>query len=112
MTASSAAARAELAPTGKLRAGINFQNTLLTAIGPNGEQLGVACDLVRELARRLDVPLEILHYKSAGSLADSVKTALGSAGSSFMSFASGLMRRFSGHKRARGAANAADDEGR
>ena len=68
------AARAELAPTGKLRAGINFQNKLLTAIGPNGEQLGVAVDLVRELARRLAVPLEILPYQSAGSLADSVKT--------------------------------------
>jgi polar amino acid transport system substrate-binding protein len=68
------AARADLTPTGKLRAGINFQNPLLTAIGPNGEHLGVACDLVRELARRLDVALEILPYQSAGSLADSVNT--------------------------------------
>ena len=73
-TAIPPAARAELTPTGKLRAGINFQNTLLTSLGPNGEQGGVAVDLVRELARRLDVPLEILHYKSAGSLADSVNT--------------------------------------
>lgn len=67
------AARAELAPTGKLRAGINFQNVLLTTLGKNGEQGGVAVELVRELARRLDVPLEILPYKSAGSLADSAK---------------------------------------
>jgi len=64
------AARAELAPTGKLRAGINFQNVLLTTLGPNGEQGGVAVELARELARRLDVPLEIIPYKSAGSLAD------------------------------------------
>jgi polar amino acid transport system substrate-binding protein len=68
------AARAELAPTGKLRAGINFQNVLLTTLGPNGEQGGVAVELVRELARRLDVPLEITPYQSAGALADAVKT--------------------------------------
>ncbi len=74
MTTPSAAALADLTPTGKLRAGINFQNTLLTQLGPNGEHLGVACDLVRELAKRLGVPLEILHYKSAGSLADSVNS--------------------------------------
>src|SRR5215510_9566691 len=66
------AARAELTPTGKLRAGINFQNQLLTTLGPNGEQGGVAVEFARELARRLDVPLEIISYKSAGALADSV----------------------------------------
>lgn len=68
------AARAELAPTGKLRAGINFQNTLLTVTGPKGEQGGVAVELVRELARRLDVPLEIIPYKSAGSTTDAVRS--------------------------------------
>lgn len=68
-----AAARAELAPTGKLRAGINFQNVLLTTQGPNGEQGGVAVELARELAKRLDVPLEIIPYKSAGALADAVR---------------------------------------
>ncbi len=67
-----AAARAELTTTGKLRAGINFQNQLLTTLGPNGEQGGVAVEFARELARRLDVPLEIISYKSAGALADSV----------------------------------------
>jgi polar amino acid transport system substrate-binding protein len=68
------AARAELAPSGKLRAGINFQNVLLTTLGPNGEQGGVAVELSRELARRLNVPLEIIVYKSAGSAADAVRT--------------------------------------
>src|SRR5262245_28617434 len=66
------AARAELTPTGKLRAGINFQNQFLTTLGPNGEQGGVAVEFSRELARRLGVPLEIVSYKSAGALADSV----------------------------------------
>lgn len=68
------AARAELTPTGKLRAGINFQNVLLTTLGSNGEQGGVAVEFARELARRLAVPLEIISYKSAGALADSVST--------------------------------------
>src|SRR5687768_17177443 len=70
----SPAAKAELTPTGKLRAGINFQNVLLTTTGPSGEQGGVAVEFARELARRLAVPLEIIPYKSAGSLADSVST--------------------------------------
>lgn len=68
------AAKAELTPTGKLRAGINFQNVLLTTQGPSGEQGGVAVEFARELARRLGVALEIIPYQSAGSLADSVST--------------------------------------
>ena len=66
------AAKAELTRTGKLRAGINFQNQFLTTLGPNGEQGGVAVEFSRELAKRLDVALEIITYKSAGALADSV----------------------------------------
>lgn len=68
------AARAQLAPSGKLRAGINFQNALLTVTGPNGEQGGVAVELARELARRLDVPLEIIPFKSAGLAADAARS--------------------------------------
>src|SRR5262245_34865326 len=68
------AAKSELTPSGKLRAGINFQNQLLTTLGPNGEQGGVAVEFARELARRLDMPLEIIPFKSAGALADSVRT--------------------------------------
>ncbi|MDB5926165.1 MAG: amino acid transporter substrate-binding protein [Betaproteobacteria bacterium] len=82
MTASTAtpqippAAKAELTSTGKLRAGINFQNVLLTTLGPNGEQGGVAVEFARELARRLAVPLDIIPFKSAGALADSVSTGV------------------------------------
>jgi polar amino acid transport system substrate-binding protein len=70
----SAAAKAELAPTGKLRAGINFQNVLLTTLGPNGEQGGVAVEFARELGQRLGVPLDIIAYQSAGGLADAART--------------------------------------
>jgi polar amino acid transport system substrate-binding protein len=71
-TAIPPAAKAELTKTGKLRAGINFSNQFLTTLGPNGEQGGVAVEFARELARRLGVPVEIVSYKSAGALADSV----------------------------------------
>lgn len=68
----SPAAKSQLTPTGSLRAGINFQNQLLTTQSPSGEQGGVAVEFMRELAARLAVPLEIIPYKSAGALADSV----------------------------------------
>lgn len=69
------AARADLAPTGKLRAGINFQNPLLTRKDPvSGEAGGIAVDLARELARRLGVPIEIVAYTSAGQLADAARS--------------------------------------
>ncbi len=68
------AARAELAPSGTLRAGIAFSNVLLTTVGPNGEQGGVAVELSRDLARRLRVPLEIISFKSAGLAADAAKS--------------------------------------
>jgi polar amino acid transport system substrate-binding protein len=70
----SPAVRAELAPTGKLRAGIAFSNVLLTTLGPNGEQGGVAVEAARELARRLNVPLEIIPFKSAGLAADAARS--------------------------------------
>ncbi|MCX7961877.1 MAG: ABC transporter substrate-binding protein, partial [Burkholderiales bacterium] len=52
------ALRRELAPTGRLRAGINLANFLLvTGRTPAGEPDGVAPDLAREIARRLGVPV-------------------------------------------------------
>jgi len=69
------AVRADLAPTGKLRVGINFQNMLLTRKDPvTGEAGGIALDLAHELGRRLGVPVEIVPYKTAGLLAEAVKT--------------------------------------
>ena len=49
MTVVSPAVLADLAPTGKLRAGINFSNFLLTAREPDGTPRGVALDLAHEL---------------------------------------------------------------
>ncbi|WP_433166121.1 transporter substrate-binding domain-containing protein [Kribbella sp. CA-247076] len=56
--------RADLAPTGVLRASINLGNPVL-AQGTPEEPAGVTVDLARELARRLDVPLELVCFDAA-----------------------------------------------
>jgi polar amino acid transport system substrate-binding protein len=66
--------RSELAPSGKLRAGINFGNALLTARDRNGTPRGIAVDLAMELGRRAGVPVEIVAYDSAGTMADGAKS--------------------------------------
>ena len=68
-------ARSELAPTGKLRAAINFGNPVLAQKDPaSGEPRGVSADLARELARRLDLPAEFVTYDAAGQVFDALKT--------------------------------------
>jgi len=47
----------DLAPSGQLRAAINF-----------GEPQGVTVDLARELAKRIGVPLELVPYEAAGKV--------------------------------------------
>ena len=71
----SAALRSELAPTGKLRVGLNMSNFLLTAKDPaTGEPRGVAADLGRELGKRLGVPVELVPYPNPGAVADAAKS--------------------------------------
>jgi polar amino acid transport system substrate-binding protein len=67
-------ARAELAPTGTLRAGINYGNVILAQKDPaTGESRGVAIDLARELGRRLGVSVSIVAYDSVGTMVDGAK---------------------------------------
>jgi polar amino acid transport system substrate-binding protein len=71
----SPAVRAELAPTGTLRVGINYQNFLLvTFYSPGAEPRGPAPDRGRARGRRLGVPVEFVAFETAGKLADGVKT--------------------------------------
>src|SRR5213075_284112 len=67
----------DLAPTGKLRAAINYGNTVLAQKdAKTGELRGVSVDLARELARRLGVPLELVPYDAAGKVnADATRNA-------------------------------------
>jgi polar amino acid transport system substrate-binding protein len=66
------AARAELAPTGKLRVGLIAVNPIfVTPNTPPGVTKGVAVDIAGELARRIDVPMEPLRYPTVGALVES-----------------------------------------
>ena len=64
-------AKAELAPTGVLRAGINLSNFLLvTGRSANGDPEGVSPDMARAIADRLGVAVKYVSFKSPGELAD------------------------------------------
>ncbi|MDA7719911.1 transporter substrate-binding domain-containing protein [Alphaproteobacteria bacterium] len=65
--------RALLAPTGRLRVGINMANFLLvTGQRPDGTPDGVSPDLARWIAAKLDVPCDFIRFDNPGQLADCV----------------------------------------
>jgi polar amino acid transport system substrate-binding protein len=71
----SSVARAELAPSGTLRVGLNHGNFLLVTPGSSAtDPRGVAPDIARELGRRLGVPVEFSKFGTAGALGDAVRT--------------------------------------
>jgi polar amino acid transport system substrate-binding protein len=64
----------ELAPSGKLRVGLNYGNFLLVLKdSADGSPNGIAPDLGRELGKRLGVPVEFVKFPEAGLLADGVR---------------------------------------
>jgi polar amino acid transport system substrate-binding protein len=68
------AARSELAPTGTLRAGINYGNVILASRDEKrGELRGVHVDLVRELGRQAGVPVELIGFPAASALVAGLK---------------------------------------
>ena len=70
--AAQAAAFSDLAPTGRLRIAINFDNPVLATKGAAGEPSGVSVDLSRELARRLGLELAFVPYYAAGKVVEGV----------------------------------------
>ncbi len=71
-TSASAEVREQLAPTGTLRAAINYNNPLLARYDPvTGRLGGLAVDLARELARRAGVRLELIPFDAAGAISES-----------------------------------------
>ncbi len=70
-----AALVAEIAPTGRLRAGINYNNPVLARRdAATGEVSGIAADLSRELGRRLGVPVDVIAYDATGKMATAATT--------------------------------------
>lgn len=66
-------AKAELAPTGVLRAGINLSNFLLvTGRAANGNPEGVSPDMAHAIAAKLGVPVSYVPFKTPGELGDQV----------------------------------------
>jgi len=64
-------AKAQLAPTGVLRAGINLSNFLLvTGRAADGNPQGVSPDMARAIADKLGVPVQYVSFKTPGELAD------------------------------------------
>jgi polar amino acid transport system substrate-binding protein len=75
MTPITPAVRSDLAPTGSLRAGINYGNAILATKDPaSGQSRGVAIDLTNELGRRLGVPVALVAYHSVATMVDAAKT--------------------------------------
>ena len=64
----------ELAPSGTLRAAINFGNSVLAQKHPSGgEPQGVSPALARELAKRLGVSISYVPFDAAGKVTDAGK---------------------------------------
>ena len=64
----------DLAPAGKLRVGINYGNPVLATRDPaSGDLRGVAVDLARELGKRVNLPVELVAFDSAGKMFDAAK---------------------------------------
>src|SRR5215210_6257043 len=81
MSEASPAVISDLAPTGKLRVGLNMSNFLLTRTDEaTGKPAGVAADLAQELGRRLGVPVELVPYPNPGALADAAKSGVWDVG--------------------------------
>ncbi len=63
-----------IAPSGHLRAAINYGNPVLAQKDPQtGEPRGVSAELARELGRRLGVPVDFVTYDAAGKVTDALQ---------------------------------------
>ena len=78
-------AKAELAPTGVLRAGINLSNFLLvTGRSATGDPEGVAPDMARAIAAELGVPVKYVPFKTPGDLMEKTRQIARQKGSNML----------------------------
>src|SRR5947208_6222694 len=64
----------DIAPTGTLRAAINYGSPVLAQKSATGEAGGVSVELTRELGRRLGVPVTLVPYEAAGKVTGDAKS--------------------------------------
>jgi polar amino acid transport system substrate-binding protein len=77
MTDITPAVRADLVPTGTLRAAINYGNFILaTRDAATGRSRGVAIDLAQEVGRRLGVPVELVPFDSVAVMGDAAPSGV------------------------------------
>ena len=62
-----------LAPDGRLRAAINLGNPILASKDGTGHPQGVSVDLARELGTRLQLPVELITFPSAGKTVEALR---------------------------------------
>ena len=66
----------QLAPSGTLRAAINLGNPVLAQRdAATGELHGISVELAREIARRLDVPVQFVPYDAAGKVFEALQSS-------------------------------------
>lgn len=58
----------ELAPSGRLRAAINYGNIVLASRNQAGELSGVSVDIANALGARLGVPVDLVSFDTAGKV--------------------------------------------
>jgi polar amino acid transport system substrate-binding protein len=64
----------ELAPSGTLQVAINIGNPILASQDPVTKQArGVSVDLARELGKRLEVPVKLVTFASAGQAVEAIR---------------------------------------
>jgi polar amino acid transport system substrate-binding protein len=62
------------APNGHLRVGINLGNPVLASEDAATKKLsGVTIDIANEIGKRINLPIQLIPYKSAGATVDSIK---------------------------------------
>jgi polar amino acid transport system substrate-binding protein len=70
----SPALRSDLAPSGKIRVGVNHANPVLAKKDPqSGALSGVVVDLSTELGRRTGLAIEFVQYDAAGKMVEGLK---------------------------------------
>jgi len=74
--ASLAPERSDLAPSGRLRAAINFGNPVLASRDAAGQPQGVSVDLARALGARLGVPVDLVAFDAAGKVVEAGRAGL------------------------------------